>query len=259
MFSSPVLLCTSLLSIVTFMVTRGQAQLLQQHSLDVYVVKETPSSMQVMWFLRKGDLKFVHKFQFTVTSETGETLINSELQRNQRSISLKPISPDALFNITIKAVESHGLPMTQKKIHVKFTTEPGTDQVDKKIFFIANEIRSRQARLAWALHNVDVTKVKNIRLHIERQGPSDPPQVITRLLSPEKRTFLFSRIPVNSFLCVTLEAIGLDDKPFLNSALHFNTTARGRVPVKGSSLPLASLLDDCCSECRWAPLMLTSN
>ncbi|KAK3766818.1 hypothetical protein RRG08_051963 [Elysia crispata] len=227
----------------------------QVYSLEVNLIKETFSRLRVIWFLTQGNVSNINSFQFTLTSHLGRTLIDCKLGKKQRSIGLHPMSPDSRYSITVKALDSKENILAEKVVPV--TAAPTDTVIDRDssgegIFLRANEIRARHARLAWALNNVDPARVKKIRLYIEREGFLGP-QTVQLELSPDKRTFYFTRIPLHSVLCVTVIVIGKDDQPFLNSNLQFWTPDEGVCgqPITGSPIPFATLMEDCCKECRW--------
>ncbi|GFR57821.1 transposase [Elysia marginata] len=71
-------------------------------------MRETPSRVRVVWFLSSGDVSNVNKFQVILTSDQGKELLNSKLRTDQRSIALYPLSPDQMYTVTLKALDSQG-------------------------------------------------------------------------------------------------------------------------------------------------------
>ncbi|KAK3783191.1 hypothetical protein RRG08_046984 [Elysia crispata] len=209
------------------------------YSLDLHVLSESPVKLRVMWFVTQGELANIYKFRLILKSKKGSKLLDTKLNKNQRSITLKPLPSNSHFKIMVKVLDSDRNVLTEAEVPANTSsTDDLPDPSDPAIILGANEIRAEQARLVWSLNNVNLSKIKNIRLQVQSGGPNGH-VLLSKSLSSDTRTFYFPKLPPNSILHVTVEAIGSDDQSFLSSAVTLKTPSSGEFGLPVTSSPFA--------------------
>ncbi|GFS24558.1 receptor-type tyrosine-protein phosphatase S [Elysia marginata] len=207
------------------------------YELNVRVVRQTPFRLRVMWFLSRGDLNNLGRFRIVFVSSSGRKLVDRNLRKNQRSITLHPLTQDTEYLLVVKALDTEGKLLAEEQVNIASeTTDSGSSEAE--LLLDANEIRDKQARLAWALKNVDPSKLKIISLKAQRDGPNGA-EIVKRALAPNRKTIFLNNLLPNSVYYITVEAISQDDKSFLSSALTLKTPALGGIgePITGAPPP----------------------
>ncbi|GFS18489.1 down syndrome cell adhesion molecule homolog [Elysia marginata] len=214
-----------------------KSELDPSYELNVRVVRQTPSRLRVTWFLSRGDLNNLGRFRILFVSSSGRKLIDRNLRKNQRSITLHPVTQETEYLLAVKALDTEGKLLAEEQVNLSSkATDSGSSEAG--LLLDADEIRDKQARLVWALKNVDPSKLKTISLKAQRDGPKGV-EIVKRGLAPNRKTIFLNNLLPNSVYYITVEAIGQDDKSFLSSALTLKTPALGGIgePIIGAPPP----------------------
>lgn len=201
-------------------------------ALDLRVIKQTATRLQITWFLRNGDVSKVKKFQIIMTTSSGRKLINAKVKGNQRFIVLRPVSGGRGYSVTVKALDIQGNIMGENQVVLPSeTSEP-------EMIVEVNEIQNNRARLIWNLRNVEKGTVKEIRMAVLKDGP-DGDELVNQIVSGDTRLITIQNLQANSVYLITVDAKDQDGEAFLSSVLTLNTPASGDfgLPVIGTSKP----------------------
>ncbi|RUS89260.1 hypothetical protein EGW08_003003, partial [Elysia chlorotica] len=210
----------------------------QKFLLTMRLLAKSPTGIKLAWVVEKGDLRDIANFVVKLSTGSGRKLVESNVRRKARTLSLTSLRPNTAYAVSIKAIDNNGYVLGEAELPVMTSSIAASAEPSKPtLYFEASEIRNDQLRLIWAVQDAGDLKVSSFRLRV-LNGDFGETELLSQKILPDRSNFLLQRLPPNRHLSMVLEVMGPDNRPVLTSGLEVDTPASGATsrPVVGASL-----------------------